>query len=97
MTTTPSVITPINWELTDSGYDLIEIFWAENNWFTHSGDENSFSVGDYLKIEDEELFVTSSGEDNFGFGYCTVERGLSGTDVVQHDDHADIYVYIEVE
>ena len=74
-------------EVTDSEADLTRQMLIHHGFFEHSGIWDSFSVGDYIKIDSENMRVT-----NFTPQNVLVVRGLLGSDIVDHDVGTGVYM-----
>ena len=77
----------------DSGIDLAQYTMDEQyTGFYHDGSADDFSVGDYVKIEDEYMMVTGVWfNESVELHVAWVTRGLLGSDRVEHPAFSDIY------
>lgn len=72
----------------DSGSDINDASHFLSTDTTLTVDNGAhFLVGNYLKIEDEIIYVKSKATHDL-----TVIRGLFGTKIVQHDNNKDIFI-----
>ena len=79
-------------EVTDSEADLTRQMLLHHSFFEHSGMWDSFSVGDYIKIDSEYMRVENYTPQN-----VIVARGLLGSDISVHNVETNVYMLDSLE